>query len=171
MKQPYLECGKIVTTHGITGEVKVQPWCDDPQEIAALQTLYLDGGTTPVSIERGRVHKGMLLLQLKGVDTIEQAQSLRGKVLWVARADLTLGENEYFIQDLLGIEVVNADTGARYGVLRDVTETGANDVYHVAFDDGTVRLVPVIEQVIIETDLDRGVLRIRPLKGLFDDED
>ncbi len=171
MKKQFLECGKIVTTHGVLGEIKVQPWCDTPEELTQIATLYLDGGKSPLEIERGRVHKNMALLKLKGVDSIEQAQPLRGKVLWAHRNDIPLGEEQYFIQDLIGLTVIDADDGHTYGTLTDVTETGANDVYHITFPDGGVRLAPVIPQVVISTDTDAGILKIRPLKGLFDDED
>ena len=171
MKKQYLECGKIVTTHGVTGEIKVQPWCNTPEELAEIATLYLDGGKTSLEVQRSRVHKNMTLLKLKGVDSIEQAQTLRGKILWANRNDIPLEEGENFIQDLIGMTVVDADDGHTYGTLSDVSETGANDVYHITFSDGTIRLAPVIPQVVISTDIDSGVMRIRPLKGLFDDED
>lgn len=171
MKKQFLECGKIVTTHGIIGEVKVQPWCDSPQELENIKTLYFDEGKAPIEVQRSRAHKNMVLIKIKGVDSIEQAQALRGKVLWASRNDFNLSENEYFIQDLVGITVVDADDGHTYGTLSDVSETGANDVYHITFADGTVRLVPVIDQVIISTDIDARIMKIRPLKGLFDDED
>lgn len=171
MKKQYLECGKIVTTHGIIGEIKVQPWCNAPEELVEIQTLYFDEGKTALEVQRGRVHKNMALLKIKGVDSIEQAQTLRGKILWANRDDILLEEGEHFIQDLIGMTVVDADDGHTYGTLSDVTETGANDVYHITFPDGSVRLAPVIPQVVISTDIDAGVMRIRPLKGLFDDED
>lgn len=171
MRKPFLECGKIVSTHGVAGEVRVQPWCDSPQDLEGVRTLYFDRGATPVGVLRARAHKNVVLLKLEGVDTVEAAQALRGRVLWVAREDIALDEGEYFIQDLLGMEVFDADTGLQYGVLTDVTETGANDVYHITFPDGTVRLIPVIDQVVISTDPDHNRMEIRPLKGLFDDED
>ncbi len=171
MKKSFLECGKIVSTHGVIGELRLQPWCDSPQELEGIKTLYFDGGETPVEVLRSRAHKNIVLLKLKGVDTVEQAQALRGRVLWVAREDMPLGDGEYFISDLIGMEVVDADNGHPYGTLTDVTETGANDVYHITFPDGKVRLVPVIDQVVISTDLLQNRMTIRPLRGLFDDED
>lgn len=171
MKKQYLECGKIVTTHGVLGEIKVQPWCDSPEELEKIETLYFDEGKIPLEVQRARSHKNMVLVKLKGIDSIEQAQAFRGKVLWADRKDFALEAEQYFIQDLIGMNVVDADDGHAYGVLTDVSQTGANDVYHITFVDGTVRLVPVIPQVIISTDIDAGVMQIRPLKGLFDDED
>ena len=171
MKKQYLECGKIVTTHGILGEVKLQPWCNSPEEILQIKTLFLDEGKTPLTIKKARVHKNMLLLLLDGYDSVERSQTLRGKIVFAHRDAFTLEQGENFIQDLIGCAVVDVDTGKHYGTLSDVTETGANDVYHIAFEDGTTRLIPVIEQVIINTDIDKNIIEIRPLKGLFDDED
>ncbi len=167
MKKRFLECGKIVATHGLRGEVKVLPWCDGPETLVPIKTFYLDGGNTPKRAERCRIQKNMVLLKLEGVDTPEAAQALRGRVLWLDREEDTLEEGQYYIQDLIGLTVEDADTGERYGTLRDVTETGANDVYHVAFPDGRVQLVPAIPQVIAKIDIDGGKMLIRPLEGLF----
>ena len=167
MKKRFLECGKIVATHGLRGEVKVLPWCDGPEALVPIGTFYLDGGNTPKRAERCRIQKNMVLLKLEGVDTPEAAQALRGRVLWLDREEDTLEEGQYYIQDLIGLSVEDADTGERYGTLQDVTETGANDVYHVAFPDGRVQLVPAIPQVIAKIDIDGGKMLIRPLEGLF----
>ena len=171
MIKQYLECGKVVTTHGIAGEVKVQPWCDSPDELLGLDILYLEGGKKAVQVERSREHKSMVLLKLEGINTVEQAATLRNRVLYLNRDDLLLGQDEYFIQDLLGVEVIDADTRTVYGTLSDVTRTGANDVYHLTCPDGSIKLVPAIPQVVIETNLQENVIRIRPLRGLFEDED
>ncbi|MBC8570122.1 ribosome maturation factor RimM [Zongyangia hominis] len=167
----YLETGKIVTTHGIKGEVKVYPWCDAPEFLLDFDRLYLDKGKRAVEVEECRIHKNMAILKLKGVDTVEQAVSYRGKVLYVDRDEIELAEGEYFVQDLIGLTVRDADSGKEYGKITDVTETGANDVYHVAFPDGSVKLIPAIKDVVIRTNIDEGVMEIRPLRGLFDDED
>lgn len=165
----FLECGKIVTVHGLKGEVKVLPWCDSPEEMARWEVLYLDKGETELAVERARVQKNMVILKLAGVDTVEDAVRLRGKVLYLDRTMEELEEGVYYIQDLLGMEVRDADTGALYGELADVTETGANDVYHIRFGDGKIRLIPAIPQVVISLDPEAGRMDIRPLEGLFDD--
>lgn len=170
MKKRFLECGKIVATHGLRGDVKVLPWCDGPEALLAFDTLYLDGGNTPLSVEKSRVAKGTVLVKFKGYDSPEAVQPLRGRVLYLDREQDTLEEGQYYIQDLLGLSVADADTGAVYGTLRDVTETGANDVYHIAFPDGKTRLIPAIPQVVTEIDIDGGRMLIRPLEGLFDDD-
>ncbi len=172
MRKRYLECGKIVSAHGIAGEFKVQPWVDSPGELEGVSALYLDEqGEQPLRILRARVHKGMLLFSAEGIGTVDEAVRLRGRVLYLDRNDLPLSPGEFFIQDLLGACVADADSGEEYGTLCDVSKTGANDVYHVLFPDGKERLVPVIPQVVVETDPEAGLIKIRPLKGLFDDED
>ncbi|MBC8584579.1 ribosome maturation factor RimM [Youxingia wuxianensis] len=169
MKKQFLECGKIVTTHGVKGEVKAEPWCDTPDFLLDFNTLYLDKGTLAINIERIRVHKNMVVLKIEGVDTVEQAVSLRNKVLFINRDDAVLEEGECFVQDLIGAVVIDIDTGRNYGKIYDVRPTGANDVYYLRDEQGKERLVPVIDQVVIEKDIDGGIVKIRPLEGLFDD--
>ena len=111
----------------------------------------------------------MVLLTLAGVETPEAGSALRQKVLFARREDIPLEKGQYFLQDLLGCEVRDADTGKPYGKLCDITETGANRVYHIRFADGKVRLAPDIPQVVLRLAPEEGVIEIRPLAGLFDD--
>ena len=169
-QKPYLEAGQIVGTHGVRGEVRVQPWCDSPQQFATFKKLYWDmQGKQPVKV-KARPHKNIALAILEGVDTVEAAQVLRGKMLYVDRRDIKLPKGHYLVQDLIGLTVVDADTGETYGTLTDVSQTGANAVYHMATDKGEI-LIPAIPDVIIEIDLKRDVLRLRPMKGLLDDDE
>lgn len=168
-KQTYLEAGKIVGTHGVRGELRVQPWCDSPQVFASLKTLYLDQGSRPVKVQ-SRPHKNIVLVKMEGVDTVQDAAVLRDQVLYLHRDDLKLEPGRYFIQDLIGLRVVDADEETEYGILTDVSSTGANDVYHMRTGDGEEILIPVIPQVVIGVDLDGGMVRIRPMPGLFDED-
>lgn len=168
MKQ-YLECGKIVTTHGIRGEVKAEVWMDSPAEMTRLKTVYLEGGKTPLAVQNARVQKNMVILKLAGIETPEAANTYRQKVLWCDRRDVPLREGQYFLQDLIGLTVVDADDGHTYGTLVDTSETGANSVYHIKFADQKIRLIPAIPQVVLEVDIEGGRMLIRPLPGLFDD--
>lgn len=169
MKQRYLECGKIVAAHGLCGDLRVQPWGNDPQGLCGFSTLFLDKGAAPVTVEKARVQKNVILLKLAGVDTLEAAQAMRGQVLYIDREMDTLAPGQYYIQDLMGLRVTDADSGEQYGELCDVSETGANDVYHIRFADGTEKLIPAIPQVVISVDVDAGEMTIRPLPGLFSD--
>lgn len=168
-QKPFLEVGQIVGTHGVRGEVRVQPWCDSAEQFAGFKKLYWDEhGTQSVKV-KGRPHKQMALVTLEGVTTVEEAQVLRGRVLYVSRRDLQLPRDRYLVQDLIGVTVVDADTGETYGTLTDVSQTGANPVYHMQTAKGEV-LIPAIPSVVISVDTKADILRLRPMKGLFDDE-
>lgn len=169
MKKKYLECGKIVSTHGVHGELRVQPWCDTPDFLCGFSTLYLDQGTRSVEVQSARPNKNMVLLRLRGVDTLDDAAALRGSVLYIDREDAPPDDGVY-IQDLLGLRVVDADNGREWGELTDVFATGANDVYELTDENGKKRLIPAIPQVVQRCDTDAGVMEIRPLEGLFDPE-
>ncbi len=171
MRKRYLEIGKIVTVHGLNGTVKVQPWCDDAEFLCEFEVLYRGKQTIPMEIEQARVQKNMAFIKFKGIDTVEQAQALRNTILYMDREEVTLEEGTYFIQDLIGLQVLDIDHGTDYGKIADVLQTGANDVYLLQDDMGKERLVPVIPDVVIEVAPEQGFVKIRPLKGLFDDAD
>lgn len=171
MKKQYLEIGKIVNVHGLGGMVKVMPWCDSAEFLSEFDTLYRGKEHTPLHIERAVVQKNMVLMKIEGVDTPEAANALRNAVLYMNREDVELDDDTYFIQDLQGMRVVDADNGKEYGKLHDVLQTGANDVYEVESPDGKMLLVPVIPEVVLKVDFETDTITIRPLKGLFDDAD
>ena len=172
MRKKFLDVGKIVSTHGLKGDVKVDPWCDDGEFLCEFEELYLDSaGEEKIKVLSAKVHKNIVLMRLEGIDSIEKAELLRGKVLFMDRNDVELPEGEHFIQDILGLGVFDVDTNRCYGKVTDVLKTGANDVYQVTSDDGKDYLIPVIDEVIREVDVDNNFMKIRPLKGIFDDED
>ena len=171
MKKQFLEIGKIVNVHGLGGVVKVMPWCDSAEFLCEFETLYRGKDHTPMEIERASVQKNMALIKFAGIDTPEAANALRNTVLYMNRADVELDDDTYFIQDLQGMQVVDADDGRTYGTLHDVLQTGANDVYEVQSPAGKMLLVPVIPEVVLKVDFETDTITIRPLKGLFDDAD
>ena len=168
MKKQFLDSGKIVGTHGIKGEVRIDPWCDSPEFLCAFKKLWLDENGTEFIEVKSRPHKNIALAKIKGVDTIEAAEKYRGKVVYINRDDINLAEGVHFVQDLIGLEVVDADSGESYGKITDVSQTGANDVYHIADEKGNVKLIPAIPEVVAETDIEGGIMKITPLEGLFD---
>lgn len=170
MLKQYLEAGKIVGTHGVRGEMRVECWCNSPDFLKKFKTLYLDGGKTALSVTC-RPHKNIVLLTVKGVDSIEKADELRGKILYLDRADVHLDKGEHFVQDIIGLAVTDADTAKVYGTVKDVLKTGSNDVYEMLGTDKKLYYIPVIPDIIDRLDFDRGAVYIRPMKGLFDDED
>lgn len=171
MRKEFLEAGKIVGTHGVRGELRVESWCDSPKVLAGFRTLYWNGGETAVKVLGARVHKSLVLMKLEGVDSATQGDLLRGKVLYLARKDVKIPEGRYFIQDLIDMQVQDADTGTVYGKVREVFQTGANNVYRIVGENGKEYLFPAVEEMIAETDLDGGVIRVRPIAGIFDSEE
>ncbi|PWL47467.1 MAG: 16S rRNA processing protein RimM [Clostridiales bacterium] len=168
MGKDLLELGKVVAIHALKGEIRLQPWCDTPDFAAGFKKVYLDG--EPIKVRSARPHKNIVIMQLDGINTPEAAQALVNKVLYISRDQVKLPKGTYFVADLIGLKVVDADDeNIVYGELTEVSPTGANDVYHIRFADGKTRYIPAIPQVVIQTDLKNGIMKIRPLEGLFDD--
>ena len=170
MKKEFLEGGKIVGTHGVRGEMRVECWCDTPQFLAKFKTLYFDNGAQKIKVQ-SRAHKNMVLVKMPGVDTIEQADTLRGKVLYIKRSDIKLDKGVNFVQDLIGLQVTDSSTGEVYGTVNDVLRTGSNDVYEMKDEGGKMYYIPAIPDIVDEIDIEGEVLKITPMKGLFSDED
>ncbi|MBP3379916.1 MAG: 16S rRNA processing protein RimM [Ruminococcus sp.] len=166
MKKEFLEAGKIVSTHGIRGEVKIMPYTDSPELLCEFDRLFYGRNKDELVIERSRPAKNMVIAKIEGVNTVEEAEKLRNTMLYMHRDDLELDENTFFIQDLIGMEVRDADTDFVYGKITDVLQNGANDVYVIK--GNREYLVPAIPDVIISTDIDGELMTIRPLEGLFD---
>jgi len=167
--QKYLETGKIVSIHGLKGEVKIQPWCDSPEYLCGFKRLYSKTGERVYDIERIRPQGNMVIAKIKGVDTPEQAQAMRGKVLYIDRDDADLPEGSYFVADLIGLEVRD-EAGRVFGVITDVLQTGANDVYEIKNDNGKLYYIPAIPSVVLLTDIQGGIMTIYPMEGLFDED-
>lgn len=171
MKKRYLEVGKVVGTHGIKGDIKVQPWCDSPFFLCEFKNLYLDNGEKKVKVFRSRVNKNIVIVNIEGIDSVEKANLLRGKILYIDRQEAKIDEDTYFIQDIIGIEVVDISNNKIYGKVTDVIKTGANDVYQLTDSKNKEYLLPVIDDVVKDVDLDNNKVFISPIKGIFEDED
>lgn len=171
MKKRYLEVGKIVGTHGVKGMTRVQVWADSPDFLKQFKYLYTDSdGNNKLNVLKVQPHGNISLVAFKGVESIEHAESFRNTVIYIDRKDVKLPEGRYFITDLIGITVTDAESGAVLGEISDVSQTGANDVWHIK-KDGKEYLIPAIDEVIVEVDIDNQTAVIKPLKGIFDDED
>lgn len=169
MRQNILEIGKIVSSHGLRGEVKIQPWCDDVSVLMGVKHLYLGNKTDERKVLSAKSFKGMAIIKLEGVADIDEANKLRGKIVYADRDEIIKDEDAFFIVDLIGMTVKDADSEKIYGALTDVSETGANDVYHIE-KDGKTFLIPAIPQVIKNIRLDDNIMEITPLEGLFDED-
>lgn len=171
MKNKYLETGKIVGTHGVKGMTRVQLWADSQDFLSKFKFVYTDkDGANRLEIQKAQAHGNVCIVAFKGVDSIEAAEKLRGTVIYIDRKDAKLPKGRYFIADLIGCKVLDADTNETLGVITDVSETGANDVWHIE-KDSKEYLVPAIPPVIVDVNVDDEIVIIRPLKGIFDDED
>lgn len=169
MKKQFIETGKIVGTHGVRGEMRVEVWSDSPETLKALPHLYFDGGETEIKLVSRRIHKKMLLLTVEGVDSIDEAEKLRGKLLYLNRKDVQLEEGQRFIADLVGLTAVDGETKQVYGTLTEVFETGANDVYRIVDDHGKEYLFPAAPHMIKGVNDDAGIIELLPIPGIFDD--
>ena len=162
--------GVITSTHGLKGEVKVFPTTDDPGRFRKLKKVTLDLGSEERQLKVRKVSffKQFVILGFEGLDTIEDVERLRGKDLLVDRKDaIALPEGRYFIADLIGLRVIN-EQDEEIGILQDVLETGANDVYVAVRPDGRELLLPVIDECVLETDPDAGYVRVHVMPGLED---
>ena len=161
-----IEIGQIVNTHGLRGDLKVMPWCDDPEIFCELEYVLIDN--KEFVIEKAALHKSTVLLKLAGINSINDAELYRNKVLLVPREDLgELPEGTYYICDLLGCEV-ETDKGKVLGKISDIIKTGSNDVYVVEDESKKQTLSPVIDEVVKSVNLDEKRISITPLKGLID---
>ena len=161
MANQLLECGKIVNTHGIRGEVKIQPWADSPEVLCALPALYIDGA--PVALRSARVHKGNVIALLEGVSDVDQAMLLQNKVVWLNRDDLRLPEGTFFLADLIGLRVVDEE-GQELGILNEVLSPSRQQVYVVKGDREL--MIPAVPQFILETNVAGGYIKVRLIEGM-----
>lgn len=163
-----LQIGVITTTHGVRGEVKVFPTTDDPMRFKKLKQVILDTGKEQIELEvaGARFFKNLVILKFKGIDNINDVEQYRQKSLYVTRENaVPLGENEYFIADLIGLKVVS-DEGEELGELSDVLQTGANDVYVVSKENTPDLLIPAIRDCIRQVDIENGTMQVHLLAGL-----
>ncbi len=165
----FLSCGRIVNTHGVGGMIKIESWCDTPKVLAGLKTLYLEknGEYTPFKVERSSVHKGMVLCKPEGSDTFETAILYKNKDVFCKRSDLNIGEDRVFIEDILGLSVINADSGKVYGKLVRVIDNPANEIYEIETEKG-MAYMPAVAEFIDRIELEEGIY-VRPIEGMFDE--
>ncbi len=166
---PNLEIGQIVNTFGIKGMVKVKPFTDDIRRFDELKKVYVEKNSnqTEYEIEEVKYHKDMVLIKLKGIDKVEQAEELRNAYLTVSRDSVEeLEEGRYYIVDLLGLEIYT-DEQVLLGTLEDIFNTGSNDIYVVKDKQGKQILLPAIQDVIKQIDIENKKIIVHLLPGLI----
>lgn len=163
MKLPFIEAGEIVTTHGVRGEIKLLSWLDSPEMLCEFDRCRISG--REYVMDSVRVQKTCNLVKLRGVDTMEDAQKLRGKTMELYREDIS--DNLIFASELVDVEVY-AD-GACIGKIKEVLDYPGNSVYVVQGE--REYLIPAVKEFILSTDLERNQMQVKLLKGMASDED
>lgn len=162
-----IDIGKIVNVHGLKGEVKIVPWLDFPEMFEVFDTVYTDEGKRALSVRSVKYQKANIIAGFEEVTDANSAQLLRNKTLYVPRELFDdLPEGTYLIADIIGLKVVDDTT--EYGVITDVIQTGSNDVYVVEREGDKPLLVPALKDVILDTDLESGVITVKLPEGLLD---
>ena len=162
MKLQYIEAGEIVTTHGVRGEVKVLTWLDDPEMLCEFDRCRIDG--KEVIMEQVRVQKTCNLVKLKGIDTMEAAQALRGKTIELYREDID--DEVIFAAELIGMEV--QCEGKTIGKIADVLDYPGNMVYVVRGE--REYMIPAVSAFVLDTDMENNLMQVRLIEGMATDE-
>ena len=161
-KKKFLEAGRISNTHGIRGEVKIEPWCDSAEFLCSFENLYINN--VPFKINVAYVHKKSVIALFEGVSDINAAMRLKGSVVFIDREDVKLGKGEYFIADIIGLPVLDEVSGEKIGILTDVLEYPASKIYVVSGE--SEHLIPAIPEFIKKVDAENGAIYVRLLEGM-----
>ena len=164
----YLECGKIINTHGVRGAVKMESWCNSPEDLADLKRVFIkrNGQMECLKMVHASIFKQFVIAELQGVQTIEAAEAMKNMTLYAAREDFVLEEGDYFIADLIGLPVIDKETGHVYGKLVEVINRGASDIYVVNTENGE-RMMPAVEEFVKLVDLEKGIF-VSLIEGMLD---
>ena len=167
--QKYLECGTIINTHGIAGAVKVFSACDTPYDLAELETLYILqlGAYRKLTVTSASVYKETVIMTFEGITDIEQAARLKNRTVYADREDLYLEEGSYFLADIIGLPVIDAENGKIYGKIESVNTNTPQLLYEVKTESGEIKLLPAVDAFIKEVDLEKGIF-VTPIEGLLD---
>ena len=157
----YLDCGQIVNTHGVRGEVRIVPWADSPDFLCRFSTLYIDGA--PRRVLSSRVHKSSVIAKLDGVDTVDEAMLLRGKTVQLRRADARLPGGTFFLADIIGLKVVDEE-GRTMGMLKEVLSPSVQQVYVIEGEREI--MIPAVPEFILETNIEGGYIKVRLIEGM-----
>lgn len=164
----YLEAGKIINKRGLKGELKVDSYCDTPEDFAQIKAFYLDeNGENKFDVITSKPYNGFVYVLLSGVNTPELADKMRGKILYADRDDINIEEGCYFLDDLIGLTVYDVDTNKVYGTVTEIANHGASDIYTVSNGNAEFYL-PGVDEFIIDVDFEKGIA-VRPIPGIFDE--
>ena len=166
--EKYLEAGRLINTHGVRGELKMDAWSDSPRDYLKVPAFYLTKGIDDkLLVEKIRVFGKFLLVKFDGIDTMDDALRFKNKVIYVDREDLHLPKGKVFIADIIGLDAIDDNTGEVFGKVVDVTDKGSGNLYEIQLLNGKTCLVPAVEFFIKKIDLEKGVY-INVIEGLCD---
>ena len=167
-KSKFLECGKIINTHGVRGGLKLESWCDTPGDLASLKKVYLKNGTeyTCHKVKRASVFKQFVLFELDGVNDIDTAMTLKNRIVFADRDDISIDDDAYFIADIIGLPVIDIASGEKIGTLSDVLNLGASDLYEINTEKGK-KLIPAVPEFIKDVDVEKGIF-VSLIEGMLD---
>ena len=167
-KSQFLECGKIVNTHGVRGGLKLESWCDTPQDLASLKKVFLENGGEYqcYKVKKASVFKQFVLFELDGINNIDIAMTLKGRVVFADRDDIAIDEDSFFIADIIGLDVIDMATGEKIGTLSDVLNLGASDLYEINTKSGK-KLIPAVPEFIKKVDTEKGIF-VSLIEGMLD---
>ena len=167
----YIECAKIINTHGCHGGIKMESWCNTPEELAKLKRVFMmkNGTYEEYKLRKASVFKQFVVAELDGINDMDQALALKNQICYAKRADFHLAKDEYFIADLIGVPVIDADNGTVYGRVKELINRGASDIYVIHTPTGEV-MIPAVPAFIDHVDIKKGVF-VRPIDGMFSSED
>ena len=164
----YIESGKIINTHGCHGGLKLESWCDSPEILASFERIFIKkaGAYAEFKVKKSAIFKQFVLFDLAGVADMDAALALKNTVVYADRDDFELEEGDYFIADIIGCDVIDADNGTVYGKLSEVVNRGASDIYVVKTEKGEA-MIPAVDEFIDRVEVGKAVY-VRPISGMFD---
>ena len=167
--QKYLECGQIMRAHGIRGAMVIDHYCDTAEVFCSLKNLYFRHGDEYVAkkILHAVPYKTNVLVTIEGITTPEEVVKIRLSYVYADRDELKRDKGDYFIADLIGLDVIDKNTGEKYGVLSDVINRGSQDLYVVKREDKPEAYIPAVAEFIAEIDLEKGIF-VTPIEGMFE---
>lgn len=163
----YIECGVIVNTHGCKGAIKAESWCNTEKDLASLKRIFLFENETYVEhkVLKASVFKQFVIFELDGIDDMDKALLLKKTVIYALREDFKLKKGEYFLIDMIGIDIIDADTGEKYGTLKEIINRGASDIYVVKTKTGE-GMIPAVDEFIVSVDIEKGIF-VRVIEGML----
>jgi 16S rRNA processing protein RimM len=166
----YLKVGQIVGTRGIAGEMKLRHFCDTAEVFCQIKSLYFSPfGNGVLSVTNIRIFKNSILLRFDDVNTIDEAKLFIGKDIYSCKCDVPLPKGRYFIEDILGMDVIDVNSNNSYGKIFNIIQNGAHDVYCVKNTENKEYFLPAVGDMINRIDINNGIVLVSPIKGIFDD--